>query len=106
MNQMKLSIVLSLVFLLMAVPAVWGQAPNFDYGYFMTDSETFIVDENVYVIPHMGDWDDDGDDDLMVGVFFSGNVQYYENVSTGIEPEFDTYELLQADGSALAVSYG
>ena len=106
MNWMKVSIVLSLVFLFMAAPDARGQTPNFDYGYFMTDSENYIVDGNVYVIPHMGDWDDDGDDDLMVGVFFNGNIQYYENVSTGVEPEFASYELLQADGSAISVSYG
>ena len=106
MNWIKVSVVVSLVFLLLTMSTAWAQTPNFDYGYFMTDSESYIVIGNVYVIPHMGDWDDDGDDDLMVGVFFDGNIQYYENVSTGIEPEFASYELLQADGSPISVSYG
>ncbi len=88
------------------VVGVWAQAPNFDYGYFITNDEGYIVEENVYDAPELGDWDDDGDPDMMVGVFYNGNIYYYENISTGIEPEFGTYSLLEADGSPIQVTYG
>ena len=86
--------------------AVWAQAPNFDYAYLMTDTEGYVSDGNVYTAPEFGDWDDDGDQDLMVGVFYTGNIWYFENVSTGIEPEFAPYYERVADGSPISVSYG
>ena len=84
----------------------WAQAPNFDYPFYMQCESGRIVDGNVYDIPECGDWDDDGDTDLMVGVFFSGNIYYYENISTGIEPEFADYVVVTADGNPISVTYG
>ncbi len=98
--------ILCLAICTLLVGSVWAQAPNFDYGYLITNDEGYIVEGNVYDAPEFGDWDDDGDQDLMVGVFYNGNVQYYENISTGIEPEFAPYELVTADGSAIQVTYG
>ncbi|MHC4800472.1 MAG: hypothetical protein ACYTF1_27865 [Planctomycetota bacterium] len=86
--------------------AAWAQTPNFDYPYLMENDEGRIVEGNVYDIPEFGDWDDDGDTDMMVGVFFNGNIYYYENISTGIEPEFADHEEVTADGSPISVSYG
>lgn len=84
----------------------WAQAPNFDYGYLLTNDSGYIVNGNVYDAPAFGDWDDDGDTDMMVGVFYDGNIQYYENISTGIEPEFAPYVLVTAGGSPISVTYG
>lgn len=95
-----------LLLCILLAAAAWAQAPNFDYSYFVTNQEGYIVEGNVYDAPCFGDWDDDGDLDMMVGVFYYGNVYYYENISTGIEPEYAPYELLQADGSAISVTYG
>ncbi|MBU0519453.1 hypothetical protein KJ564_11025 [bacterium] len=96
-----------LVLCLMIAAVAWAQAPNFDYGYMMTtETSTYIVEGNVYDAPEFGDWDDDGDQDLMVGVFYNGNVQYYENTSTGAIPEFSDYSLVQADGANIQVTYG
>lgn len=87
--------------------AAWAQAPNFDYGYFITNEAGYIVDDNVYDIPTFGDWDDDGDQDLMVGVFFSGNIYYYQNTAgAGSVPVFAPYTILQADGVNISVTYG
>jgi hypothetical protein len=80
--------------------------PNFDYPYWINSTEGWIIQDNYYDIPEFGDWDDDGDLDLMLGVFYSGNIYYYENVSTGIEPEFTTHEVVEADGVPIAVTYG
>jgi hypothetical protein len=89
------------------ITAAWAQeTPNYDYAYFVTNDQGYIVGDNVYDAPEFGDWDDDGDLDMMVGVFYSGNVLYYENVSTGVIPEFGPEVMVTADGSPIAVSYG
>ena len=92
--------------ILIAVIA-WAQAPNFDYGILITNSAGYLVNGNVYDIPTFGDWDDDGDQDLMVGVFFNGNIYYYQNTAgAGNAPVFSTYTYLQADGANISVTYG
>lgn len=92
--------------LLLTAVIAWAQAPNFDYPFVLSNSAGLIVNGNVYDIPTFGDWDDDGDQDLMVGVFFSGNIQYYQNISTGVTPQFGGYSLVQADGVNITVTYG
>ena len=84
----------------------FAQAPNFDYPYYIPCESGLIVDDNVYVNPHAADWDDDGDLDLLVGVFYNGNILYYENIATGNDPVFADYTMIQADGSAISVTYG
>ncbi|MBU0520253.1 hypothetical protein KKA00_04665 [bacterium] len=102
---MKRTILCLLTCLLLAT-AVWAQAPNFDYPYWLEAPEGIIVQDNYYCIPEFGDWDDDNDLDMMLGVFYSGNIFYYENVSTTVTPEFANHVVLQADGANIAVTYG
>ena len=97
---------LALTVLLALATVVFAQDPNFDYGYFVTNETGYIVADNVYTIPATGDWNDDGYDDLMVGVFFNGNIHYYENTAMGGEPEFADFEVVEADGSPISVTYG
>jgi len=95
------------VLCMMLAGVVWAQAPNFDYGYMVTsETAAYIVEANVYDAPEFGDWDDDDDIDLMVGVFYNGNVLYYENISTTSTPEFADPVYIQADGSNIQVTYG
>jgi 2',3'-cyclic-nucleotide 2'-phosphodiesterase (5'-nucleotidase family) len=94
------------VCLLLAVTAR-AQTPNFDYGYFVSNAAGYIVNGNVYDIPTFGDWDQDGDQDLMVGVFFNGNIYYYQNTAgPNNTPVFAPYTILQADGVNISVTYG
>ena len=87
--------------------AAYAQAPNYDFPYLMSCPEGLIVEGNVYDIPTFGDWDDDGDQDLMVGVFYSGNIFYYQNTAgAGNAPVFANHTVLQADGANIQVTYG
>lgn len=102
----NLALCFTLTFLLAAFAA--AQTPEFDFPYFIsTSSGQVMVYDNVYDIPHAGDWDEDGDIDLLVGVFYSGNIFYYENTAgPGVEPEFADYSVMMADGAAIQVTYG
>lgn len=93
--------------LVLIAGVAWAQAPNFDYPYLMSCPEGLIVENNYYDIPTFGDWDDDGDQDMMVGVFYSGNIFYYENTAvSGTPPVFANHTVLQADGVNIQVTYG
>jgi hypothetical protein len=87
--------------------SAFAQTPNFDYPYMLTDANGYLVEDNIYDAPEFGDWDDDGDLDLMVGVFYDGNIWYYENVAgPGVEPVYETYTELTANGLPISVTYG
>jgi hypothetical protein len=88
--------------------AAWAQAPNYDYPYFVTGAEGMLVAGNqVYCIPTFGDWDSDGSQDMMVGVFFNGNIWYYHNTAAaGQPPVFEAHTVVMADGSPISVTYG
>jgi hypothetical protein len=95
----------SICSLLFLCGAAAAQPPNFDYPYLLTDSLGYIVEDNEYTIPCFGDWDDDGDEDMLLGVLYSGNVYFYENISAGILPEFAPGVIVMADGEPVTVVY-
>jgi hypothetical protein len=88
--------------------AAWAQVPNYDYPYFVNSAEGIIVGGNqVYDIPTFGDYDCDGSLDLMVGVFFNGNIWYFHNTAAaGQPPVFEAHSVVTADGSPITVTYG
>jgi hypothetical protein len=103
MNRNVLCICLGLLL----AAASWAQSPNYDYPYFVNSAEGIIVNGNVYDIPTFGDWDCDGDQDLMVGVFYNGNIWYYQNTAgAGQPPVLAAHTMVQADGSNISVTYG
>ena len=83
-----------------------AQPPNFSFPYLQTTSTGYIVELNEYACPAFGDWDADGDPDLMIGLLYYGFIYYYENISTGIEPQFAPHQLVYADGSPISVEFG
>jgi hypothetical protein len=84
-----------------------AQTPNFDYPYFLPATSGYIAIDNAYDIPELGDWDADGSLDMLLGVFYNGNVRYYHNSApAGQTPTFSTFTLLQADGVNISVTYG
>ena len=56
--------------------------------------------------PFVVDWDGDGNQDLLLGQFDGGRIRFYTNTGTHYNPVFGNFEYLQADGSAIMLSYG
>ncbi|RJP73429.1 MAG: hypothetical protein C4524_14685 [Candidatus Zixiibacteriota bacterium] len=85
----------------------WAQPPNFDYPCLIYNPEGPVVNGNAYSSAAVGDWDGDGDADLLAGVYFYGHVHRFENVaSPGPEPQYGPGALVTASGQPLQVSYG
>jgi len=81
-----------------------AQVPNFDYYRFITNDDGYIIEDNEYACPCFGDWDGDGDQDMMLGVLYFGNIYYYENLSLTIEPTFAPAQLMYADGLPISLN--
>jgi hypothetical protein len=71
---------------------------NWDGGVIQTD--------NRGAVPEIVDWNGDGKKDLLVGVFYNGNIFYYQNYGTNESPVFHDRVMLEADGSTIALSFG
>ncbi len=65
-----------------------------------------IIDVGYYAAPCVVDWDGDGIKDLVLGQFTSGNIRFYKNEGTNAAPVFNTYSMIQADGSPISVPSG
>ncbi len=62
------------------------------------------VDSPGYACPTMADVDGDGKEDLVVGQFRNGNMQFCKNIAAeGKAPEFATAEWLKIDDARLEV---
>ena len=59
-----------------------------------------------HAAPFIGDFDDDGRDDLLVGEFYKGRMRIYRNVGSQSQPRFDTHEWFQAGGQLGRVPVG
>ena len=105
----KITTVICAAFLLglWLAPAGAVVIPTFESAdYIYWGSGQVIMTDNNGVIPNVGDWDHDGVKDLMVGVFYYGNIYYYPNTGTNENPVFLTRRQLTADGSPISVTYG
>jgi hypothetical protein len=87
-------------------PPLTVAVPNFSPGCYILSDEQPITGDNVYSSPEVADWNADGLKDLMVGVFFEGNIWLYLNEGTDSEPLFGEGTLLEADGTPISVGYG
>jgi hypothetical protein len=65
-----------------------------------------FIDVGYYAAPCVADWDGDGLKDLVLGQFTSGNIRFYKNEGTNDNPVFNSYTLIQADGSPITVPSG
>ena len=91
----------------LSLPSLTAITPTFEPADFIYwGSGQIIMTDNNGVIPNVGDWDHDGDKDILVGTYYYGNVYYYPNTGTNENPIFLTRSQLLADGSPISVTYG
>ena len=62
--------------------------------------------DNIYSVPCVVDWNNDGKKDLLVGCFWNGYIFLFLNSGTNSAPVFTTGTKLKADGATLSVNYG
>ncbi len=104
----QLLMVLIVVLLLgSGLPAGATITPTFAPSQFLYwGTGQIIMTDNNGVIPNVGDWDHDGVKDILVGTYYYGNVYYYHNTGSNLNPVFPTRVQLTAGGSAISVTYG
>jgi hypothetical protein len=56
--------------------------------------------------PFVGDFDNDGLDDLLVGEFSDGRLRIFRNIGSRAEAKFDTYHWFEAGGELGRVPVG
>lgn len=80
--------------------------PNFAPGQYLCANDLPITGNNIYSAAEVADWNNDGKKDILVGVYYNGNIWIYLNQGTDEEPFFTDGNLLEADGVPIRVGYG
>ncbi len=81
-------------------------APNFAPAQYIQSNGQPMLGDNVYTAADVCDWNADGKKDLLIGVFYNGNIWAFINQGTDSDPLFGPGVELQADGSVISVAYG
>ena len=87
-------------------PAIAQRTSNFSPGQYICAGDVPITGNNAYSAAEVADWNADGMKDLLVGVFYNGNIWLYLNQGTDDDPVFTEGTLLEADGVPISVGYG
>lgn len=98
---MKTALILSVF----AAYACLAEAPTYDPPVYMYSGGA-IIDVGYYGAPCITDWNGDGNKDMILGIFTSGNIRFYANENTNDSPVFNTFSNLQADGVPITLPYG
>ena len=98
---MKLQILLALL----VVGLCFAQAPAYQ-SYYYQECAGAVIDVGYYGAPCIADWNGDGNKDMVLGIFTSGNIRFYANENTNDSPVFNSYSNIQADGSAITLPSG
>lgn len=106
---MKMTLILAcaVIALCLAVPPVQAQgAPNFQHGKHLFADAHPMLGGNLYSRPSVCDWNADGKKDIVVGMFYKGNVAVFLNHGTDADPAFGNGTILKADGAPISLTYG
>ncbi len=105
---MKKHIVFCLIVAFMAAGAsIQAEPPELEAPVNIeADGEPIPGVDNGYTCPNIGDWDGDGDFDLLVGLFVDAPVFYFENTGGNEQPAFTSHGAMEADGEVIVGPYG
>jgi len=106
MKCLRFSIFALLITACIVFPAAAQEIPNFSPGSYLRAGDVPILGNNGFSAPEVADWNADGKKDLLVGVYYYGNIFLYLNQGTDEEPVFTEGVYLEADGSPIRVGYG
>lgn len=93
------------VLLVLAVGLCIAQAPEYGSPMYMECAGT-AIDVGYYGAPCIADWNGDGNKDMILGIFTSGNIRFYANENTNDSPVFNSYTSLKADGTTITLPSG
>lgn len=94
-----------LMVVVMATGLCIAQAPVYQSFLYMECAGT-AIDVGYYGAPCIADWNGDGNKDMILGIFTSGNIRFYANENTNDSPVFNSYTSLKADGVTITLPSG
>lgn len=100
-------LVITGIFLAVFTGNIFAEAPVFQPGLVLeAGGEVIPVVDNTHTCPSVGDWDSDGDADLLVGLAVEAPVFYFRNNPENDVPDYEMIGALEADGEVINGPHG
>jgi len=95
-------LIISIICIFLSSGSLFADPPTFNTPIDLTsDGETIPDDGSGYTASNLGDLDDDGDFDLLVGTFVGGSIYLYENTGEREDPVYAHRGMLETDGEEI-----